>query len=202
MNSDQSDRDDEAVVRAVQQGDTACFEELVGKYQPRAYRIAYYYLQDQEEARDVAQEAFLLAFKHIGKFRGDAKFSTWFVRIVINLSLNRLRKRRLPFWERWKPGRRGKDPEGGGPEQVASRIPDPSLNPEQRALSKELGRKIQEAVDSLPEKQKAVFILRHLEGYSIKEICEATQMVEGTVKSYLSRAALHIQAIVGKYYGP
>lgn len=202
MDTEHFDLDDREIVRAVQQGDTERFEGLVRKYQPRAYRIAHYYLHDQEEARDVVQESFLLAFKHIQRFRGDAKFSTWFVRIVINLSLNRLRKRRTPlFWKRWHYPRKESGSSVGETDQVVQRVADPLPNPEQQTLNRELGLRIRKAIDALPEKQKTVFILRHLDGLSIKDICQVTGMAEGTVKSYLSRSAVRIQEMVKRYYG-
>jgi RNA polymerase sigma-70 factor (ECF subfamily) len=187
------------VVQAVQGGETEVFEVLVSRYRQPAYRIAYYYLHDEEEARDIMQEAFLLAFKSIKSFRGDAKFSTWFIRIVINLSLNKIRKSR--FQSLW----RKKEPRNSGEsladlEEEIQHIPDKRLDPEQQLIRKEMGSKIRQAVDLLPDKQKIVFILKHMEGFSIKEICEVTHMVEGTVKSYLSRAALKIQEVLEKSY--
>ncbi|MBI1746984.1 MAG: sigma-70 family RNA polymerase sigma factor [Acidobacteria bacterium] len=202
MFRDNVELDDAEVVRAVQRGDKDKFELLVTKYQARVYRIAHYYLHDHEEARDISQEAFLLAYKHISSFRGDAKFSTWFVRIVINLSLNRIRTRRSPtLWDRWR-GTDGSDEVAAGDvEPMVSRLPDRALNPEQQVLGKELGTRIRRAVDRLPDKQKTVFLLRHMDGLSIKEICEVTKIVEGTVKSYLSRAAARVHDAVKRYHG-
>src|SRR5690349_4012354 len=113
---------DEALCRRVAAGDEAAFDLLVARHQGRAYRLAWSLLRDAEDARDLSQEAFLRVYRTAGSFRGDAKFSTWFYRILVNLCLDQRRRGR--WWRRLVGDR--EDPEG--PDQL-ERQPAPTSDP-------------------------------------------------------------------------
>ena len=171
--------DDELVVLA-QRGQRQAFEALVERYKHKAYRIAFDFTRDREEARDLSQEAFLSAFSHLGNFDRRAKFYTWFYRILVNLCIDyRRRKMRIrleSLEERTEQGR-GSD-----------RIADPAPSADQQAISRQISERIRAAVAALPAKQRATFLLKNHEGLSISEIAEVMKAAEGTVKSHLHRA--------------
>jgi RNA polymerase sigma-70 factor (ECF subfamily) len=180
--------DEELVVRA-QKDDAWATEELIHRYQQKAYAIAYHMcFGDREQAQDFTQEAFLKVFKNLKKFRGKSSFYTWFYRIVVNACKDGMRRRRqreriLSLW-RWGENREASLPEGmeGEPEMEAS------FNPMQALSGKQMAAKAQEVLQSLSEKQRMVFQLKVLQELSITEIAKVMKMAEGTVKSHLFRA--------------
>jgi RNA polymerase sigma-70 factor (ECF subfamily) len=180
--------DEELVVRA-QKDDAWAVEELVHRYQQKAYAIAYHMcFGDREQAQDLTQEAFLKVFKNLKKFRGKSSFYTWLYRIVVNACKDGMRRRRrrekiLSPWRR-KEGREDSSHEGmeGEPEMEAS------FNPMQVLSGKQMAAKAQEVLQSLSEKQRIVFQLKVLHEMGIAEIAKAMKMAEGTVKSHLFRA--------------
>jgi len=181
-------KDEELVTRA-QEGDQRAIEELLGRYQQKAYAIAYNMCSgDSEEAQDYTQEAFLRAFINIKKFRKKSSFYTWFYRIVVNTCLDGIRRRRMrerifSFW-RWGAQK------GDRPEFVLEEPPDvaETSNPMTILSGKQLTRDVQEALMSLPDKQRIAFQLKVLSGMSIREIADVMGSAEGTVKSHLFRA--------------
>ncbi|MBW1893940.1 MAG: RNA polymerase sigma factor [Deltaproteobacteria bacterium] len=181
-------KDEELVTRA-QEGDQRAIEELLGRYQQKAYAIAYNMCSgDSEEAQDYTQEAFLRAFINIKKFRKKSSFYTWFYRIVVNTCLDGIRRRRMrerifSFW-RWGAQK------GDRPEFVLEEPPDvaETSNPMTILSGKQLTRDVQKALVSLPDKQRIAFQLKVLSGMSIREIADVMGSAEGTVKSHLFRA--------------
>ncbi len=172
---------DQALVERVQQGDKAAFDLLVRKYQQKVLNVIMRYVRDPDEAQDVAQEAFIKAYRALPRFRGDSAFYTWLYRIAINTAKNMLvsRGRRPP----------GSDVEVEVAEQLDSgtRLKDRST-PESYIHEEEVMRAVKEAMDALPEDLRTAIMLRELEGMRYEEIAEAMSCPIGTVRSRIFRA--------------
>ena len=167
------------MVRA-QEGERQAFEALVERYKERAYRIAFGFTHDREEAKDLSQEAFLRAFTHLKGFDLRASFYTWFYRILVNLCLDHRRRRGRISWQPLEEKTKGASEERA--------MADPSSSPDREAIAHELSQKVGTALDALPPKQRAVFLLRNHDGLSIREIAKVMRTAEGTVKVHLHRA--------------
>lgn len=195
-------RDEELVAR-IQEGDDWATEELVNRYQRKTYAIAYHMCsEDGEEAQDLTQEAFLRAFRSLGKFRGDSSFYTWFYRIVVNVCLDsRRRSRRWKLiFSPWRQAQRGK----GSPGEVPEEQPDmrDDINPVSALSGKQFAREIKKSLNSLPERQRLVFQLKVLHGMSIREIAQVIGTAEGTVKSHLFRATRFLREELKEWATP
>jgi len=176
--------DDDLVVSA-QQGELRAFETLVERYKQKAYHIAFDFTRDREEAKDLSQEAFLQAFSHLSGFDRRSSFYTWFYRILVNLCLDyRRRKGRVGFESLDE-----KTEQGNGLEKIAN----PGPSPDQEAMRGELGRRIGDALATLPAKQRAVFLLKNHQGLSISEIAVIMKTAEGTIKAHLHRAVMTLR---------
>jgi len=177
---------DEDLVARARKSDQRAIEDLVHRYQQKAYAIAYHFSDgNMQEAEDWTQEAFLRVFQNLENFRGDSSFYTWFYRILVNVCLDG-RRRRNRWHKIFLPWQRGSVDKGLSPEER----PDPEAH--ERSLKtisgKELSRDIREALRSLPEKQRLAFQLKALHGMSIQEVARVMGTAEGTVKSHLFRA--------------
>lgn len=171
-----ADTRDEDVIRQVLEGNTAMFELLMRRYNERVYRAARSIVRDEQEAEDVMQQAYVNAFTHLRQFNGSARFSTWLLRIAINESLARVRRR----------GRYDTFDEGLS--NVEPYMPrNPSENPERQAFTGELRTLLEWAIDSLPDGLREVFVLRDVEGLSTSDVAEALEVSEDVVKTRLSR---------------
>ena len=172
---------DQMLVERVQKGDKRAFDLLINKYQHRIVSLVSRYVGDQADAMDVAQEAFIKAYRAIDRFRGDSAFYTWLYRIAINTAKNHLvaSSRRPP----------GDDVDAQEAEQFGA---DSGLKeyatPERMALSSELATTIQAAIDELPEELRTAIVLRELDGLSYEEIAAAMDCPIGTVRSRIFRA--------------
>jgi RNA polymerase sigma-70 factor (ECF subfamily) len=160
-------------------GDAPAFEELVMTYQHRVFGVALRMLGNRAEAEEVAQEAFVRAHRALGRFRGDAKLSTWLYAITSRLCLNRLAsgERRM--------ARQGED----ALLRLSDVGPRPDAALERRELETALGR----AIAELPEDRRIVVVLRDLEGLSYEEIAEVLELTLGTVRSRLHRARAELK---------
>lgn len=182
---------DEELVALAYKGDHKAFEELVERYKQKAYRIAFDFVRDREEAKDLSQEAFLRAYTHLRTFDGRAGFYTWFYRILVNLCLDdRRRKKRAPVEE--------------FNETVESKIEAShqsaqSAAPEQHAIAGQMSRKVGAALQALPAKQRTAFILKNHQGLSIKEIARTMETAEGTVKVHLHRAVTALRQSLAEF---
>lgn len=171
---------DNELVASAQKGDRRAFEELVERHKQKAYRIAFDFTRDREEAKDLSQEAFLKAFVHLKNFDGRSGFYTWFYRILVNVCLDYRRRNKRAVIEEFN-------------ESVENQV-DPShqtpttLSPYQHVAADQMSRKVGAALESLPPRQRTAFILKNNQGLSIKEIAETMQTAEGTVKVHLHRA--------------
>lgn len=157
------------LVARLKAGDEQAYEELVTEYRERVYRVAWRILRDDESAEDAAQEAFIRVFRHIGRFEGRSSIYTWIYRITVNIALNKLKRDRF----------RRMVPLG----DVIHRDRRASADPARAAMSSEVAERIDAAVNGLPEKQRAVFVLKFYEGLSHAEIAEVLDCSEGTSKA-------------------
>ncbi len=172
---------DEDLVLRVQQGDKSAYDILVLRYQHKIIQLVNRYVKDHSEAQDVAQEAFIKAYRALGSFRGDSAFYTWLYRIAINTAKNYLVSR----------SRRNSDYHVDV--QDAEAIENaPQLQgldtPERNLLSEEIVNTIQAAIENLPEEMRVAIMLREFEGMSYEEIAEAMDCPVGTVRSRIFRA--------------
>jgi RNA polymerase sigma-70 factor, ECF subfamily len=172
---------DQALIQRVKQGDRSAFDLLVAKYQHKILNLIMRYVKDPTEALDVAQDAFLKAYRAVPSFRGDSAFYTWLYRIAINTAKNHLvaAKRRpmnldidLTESESFEPFATLRD--GDTPERIA--------------LTEEIGEAINKAVDDLPDELRTAILLREVEGMSYEEIAETMDCPVGTVRSRIFRA--------------
>jgi RNA polymerase sigma-70 factor (ECF subfamily) len=167
------------LVLAVQAGDGAAYRGLVERYQGRVFAIIYGMVRNREDARDLAQDAFVKAFKSIGNFRRDAKFTTWLTRISMNVAIDHLRRQKLRRTEVYDEGIASRDSDG-----VIS-LSHHRHDPRRDLERKRLNARIFQALDELPEDQRQVIVLREMEGLSYREIAEIMEIPEGTVMSRL-----------------
>lgn len=165
---------DEELVQRFEAGDSASFDELVRRYQRKVYRIAYRFTRDHGEADDLAQETFCRAFTGLKAFRGEASVKTWLCRIVSNLSLNAIQSAR---WTRRDEVQVETLAEKGTPATVAEPVGADAL------INRERERRLTQAVQNLPPKQKATLILRAYEGLAYKEIARIMDCTTGTAKA-------------------
>ena len=172
---------DQALIERVQQGDKKAFDLLVLKYQNRIMKVLSRYLYDQSEVQDMAQEAFIKAYRALPNFRGDSAFYTWLYRIAINTAKNHLvaKGRRPPT----------ADIDATEAEQYdgASALKD-YASPEHEVLKDEIQRVVANAINELPDDLKTAITLRELEGMSYEEIAETMDCPIGTVRSRIFRA--------------
>jgi len=171
---------DQSLVALAQKGERKAFEELMERYKQRAYRIAFHFTRDREEAKDMSQEAFLRAFTHLDRFDQRSSFYTWLYRILVNLCLDHRRRGQRVVWETFE--------EKDGKMVEENEMANPASSPDRRALSAEISRKVGAALNLLPPKQRTAFLLKNHEGLSIREIANVMQTAEGTVKTHIHRA--------------
>jgi RNA polymerase sigma-70 factor (ECF subfamily) len=179
---------DEALCERVANKDEAAFDALVGRYQQRAYRLAWSVLRNVEDARDVSQEAFIRLYQTAGTFQGRARFSTWFYRIVVNLCLDHRRKHR---WWRWilVPVGGGEDPQGPPME----RQPAPAVDPLDDLGRQQAMTELWRAVDRLSPQQRAVLVLQVQEEMETAQIAAVLRCSEATVRVHLHRALVALR---------
>jgi RNA polymerase sigma-70 factor, ECF subfamily len=175
------DDNDQQLVQRVQKGDKAAFDLLVRKYQHRVLKLVSRFVNDAAEAEDVAQEAFLKAYRALPAFRGDSAFYTWLYRIAINTAKNTLvsnRRRPVDF-----------DLDLQDPEQHDRQaLLKDADTPEGVLLTDEIRGVVERALEQLPEDLRTAIVLRELEGLSYEEIAEAMDCPVGTVRSRIFRA--------------
>jgi len=181
--AERADRGVRDLVERLQAGDEGAFEKLVEEYRERVYRVAWRILRDDEDAEDAAQEAFIKVFKSIDRFERRSSLYTWIYRITVNIALNKLKRdkfrRMVPLGD------------------MIRRDTRPGTDPGRVTESSEIGRRIGEAVSSLPDKQRAVFTLKFYEGMSHKEIAEIVGCSEGTSKANYFHAIRKLRKLLG-----
>jgi RNA polymerase sigma factor (sigma-70 family) len=175
--------DDQVLVEQVCQGNLNVFRVLVERYQRYAYQIAYRILRSHHDAEDASQEAFVRIYQSIRRFRGEAKFSTYLYRTVVNLSLNALRTR--------ERGNNSGNARRNGKREDAMAVAE---NPNIETI--DIGDHLHRAIGKLSQKQQAILVLRHYEGLSTREVSEILRCSEGTVKQQLHRAMMKLQKLL------
>jgi RNA polymerase sigma-70 factor (ECF subfamily) len=181
---------DAAFVRAVQTGDMAAFDQLVLKHKDRLFNMVYWFLGDYQEANDCAQEIFIKVFTSIKKFRLESSFSTWLYRIAINTCKNRLKSSAYRWKKRTVPLENPESSQKGNfSYEIQNNVPSPANELEK----KEKIMRIQKAVNSLPQEQNRIIVLRDIQGLSYQEISDITGLNLGTVKSRLARARMELR---------
>jgi len=172
---------DRELVGRVKKGDKGAFDLLVLKYQHKIVKLVMRYVKDPSEAMDVAQEAFLKAYRAMATFRGDSAFYTWLYRIAINTAKNHLvaAKRRPVDFEL--------DLQDPDQYELSNRLRDIDT-PEGLLLSNEIREAVEDAIRGLPEDLRTAILLREIEGMSYEEIAEAMTCPVGTVRSRIFRA--------------
>ena len=182
--------DPELVARA-RAGDLDAFEALTNRYEQRVYSLALRMLRHQQDAEDVTQQTFLSALESLAGFRGDASFATWLLRIATHAALKIIRKRK--GLDTVSLEEATEEADGYDTIPHPEYIADWSQSPEQLVQQNEIQRLLEEALAKLDEKHRLVFLLRDVEGLSIKETAEALGLSEANTKVRLLRARLQLR---------
>jgi RNA polymerase sigma-70 factor, ECF subfamily len=183
--------DDSVLVREAQRGSRAAFEELIRHYDQAVLRLALHLTGSEHEAQDIYQDAFLKAYKNIGRFRFECSFYTWIYRIVTNLCLDSIRKKQV----RKEEAPVATDSEGEVYD-VLAQVADgrSAANPERDLMRRELGGKIARALDKLTPRERMVFELKHYQGLKLRTVGEMLNTTEETAKNTLFRATQKLRA--------
>ncbi len=176
---------DPEVIEAVLRGELDQYAVLVDRYERAALQLAFSFVGNFEDAKEISQNGFVKAYQKLAAFRREAKFSTWLYRIVVNECKDFLRRKaRRPGFVSLGQGR-GEE-EG---EMELFEVADPKGDPRQLLQEKELGRRLSRAIGRLSERQKTAFCLHHVNGFSQEEVSQVMGCRLGTVKAHLARAA-------------
>lgn len=204
--------DENALIRQSQAGSRAAFEELVRRFDADVLRLAYNLTRNNEDARDLYQEAFLKVYKNLHLFRFECSFYTWVYRIVTNVCLDHLRRRKSrpedqapDTYESSSDSATMTDFFDRQPEQASATFPSAivTANPERRLLGKEIGRQIEFALQQLSARERMVFELKHYHGLRLRAIGQVLGTSEETVKNSLFRATRKLRArLEGAGLGP
>jgi RNA polymerase sigma-70 factor (ECF subfamily) len=190
--------EDSQLVFACRQGEIDAFEALVEKYQKKMLNVAYRMIGDYDEACEVVQDAFLSAYRSIKKFRGEAKFSTWLYRIVLNLSKNRMTQiRTRGVREVYSIDAAVETEEGSRRVEP----PDEGPSPLEQMEKKEVDARVQGCINGLDSEYREVLVLRDIQGFSYEEIRDILKIPDGTVKSRLFRARDALKECLKKALG-
>ena len=167
------------LVKKTISGDRQAYRKLVEKYQQRIYSIAYGVLHNREDSLDVCQDVFIKAFRKLEKFRGESSFYTWLYRIAINMAIDYRRKRKVTVEVEYNDALKPDE------EIEKQSIKTQAENPAEKLDRKEINKLVMEAIQTLPDEQKTVLILREIEGLPYDEIAETIGISIGTVMSRL-----------------
>jgi RNA polymerase sigma-70 factor (ECF subfamily) len=187
---------DEELVARARSKDFAAFEELLDRYEDKVFRLAYRFVRNESEAKEILQDTFLSIWRKLDTFKGDSQFSSWVYRVTANTALMRLRTQR-------------RHPEVSTEELPAGFLDENrqlsagdnwSRRPDDQLQSEELRRHIQAAVDALPELYRTVFLVRDVEGLSTEETAELLHVSIPTVKTRLHRARLALRDAISGYF--
>lgn len=186
------------LLRRAKAGDFEAFQQLILELQPRVYGLAFSMLRQSQDAEDATQQTFLSLIEHLSDFREESSLATWVLKIASNHSLKILRKKRgLPIFleSEW------------GKQEGYQDIPHPqfiapwTLTPEELVEQAEVREEVERALDDLDEKYRTVFILRDMQGLSVRETAEALELTESTVKVRLLRARLALRERLTRKFG-
>lgn len=188
-------RAERRLIRRLKDRDERAFRELIDEHGDRVFNLTFRMLGNRQEAEDLAQEVFITVFKSIDSFRGDSKFSTWLYRITSNLCKNRIK-----YLSRRHDRSKAEFDEGIDRAAAASALTSPvqAPSPDAHAEGRQLEEIMQQAIAELEEEHRILIVLRDIEELSYEEICEITEIPEGTVKSRLHRARLTLRKKIMK----
>lgn len=189
------DPPDEALMLRYQQGDRAAFALLVRRHQAALFNFALRQVRIPQVAEDVVQESFVRVVQNAADFKHEARFTTWIYTITRNLCIDHLRKRALRKHPSLDESR---GEEGDGP-TLGEQTADPRASVEREATGMELKERILRAVDTLPDEQREVFLMREIANLPFKEIAEITSVPENTVKSRMRYALERLQEALAEY---
>ncbi len=181
-------RDDSALIQICLDGEPGAFDTLVSRHHRGIYNMVYRMLGNAEDASDVTQETFLRAYTRLETFKPGHSFLAWVRRIASNLAIDHLRRRGTPELSL------DQRLENGG--QIAD--DSPAASPAERLEMAESSQRVLAAVQELPPKQRAVLVLRHVEGLKLQEIAKTLRMPIGTVKTMLFRGRTAVREMVGE----
>ncbi len=170
--------DDHEAIEACRRGEREAFDRLVERYQRDVYRLCYRFVNNHEDAHDLAQESFIKAYRALDRFRGDSAFSTWLYRIAVNACLN-FRAARKPKAE-----------------ELPEALTDARPRADQDLLSEERSRRVRAAIQKLPEKQRATLILKTYHDLSHEEVAGVLGSTVGTVKANLFHGLANLKKIL------
>lgn len=181
--------DEKKLILQSKSGDVESFERLVKTYQKMAYNVAYRIMGNEEDAKDMTQEALIKVYKNIKGFRMDASFSTWLYRIVMNTCKDELRKKKMKVISIDQPIDTGDG-------QMQMDIEDTGLHPDEILISRETQTEVHEALQNVSEKNRIVVVLRDIKGFSYSEISDIIDVPVGTIKSRISRGRQELKAVL------
>ncbi|HEX8310441.1 MAG TPA: sigma-70 family RNA polymerase sigma factor [Chthoniobacteraceae bacterium] len=187
--------DDLELVARCQRGDTQAYNELVTRYRSRAFAMIYHMVRNEQDAWDLAQDGFLKAWKNIGRFRGQSSFYTWLYRILMNVSIDWLRKKHV--------GSGAEFDDTIGLNNIApgaTTAPHVDLQPAAKLSDKEIRGRVDEAILRLTPEHRAVIVMRELDGLEYQEIADAMECSIGTVMSRLFYARKKLQTMLKDVY--
>lgn len=184
------DTDEKILIKRSQNGDREAFGELVSIYEQQVYSIAFRFMGNHEDASELAQEAFVRAFRGIGRFRGEASFKTWIYHIVANVCRDELRKLKR------QPTVSLNNPIVTDEGEITREQADWTMVPERIYESKELQETVQELLNQMTPEYRQVLILRELQGFTYEEIASTLECSLGTVKSRINRARKALRDLI------
>ncbi len=187
--------DEKSLIHEAQRGDPEAFEQLVRSYDQQVLRMAFNLLHSQEDARDVYQEVFLRVYRNLPKFRFDCAFSTWLYRIVANLCLDQIRKRKVR-----KESSSAVETAAGEVDRLQF-IPErrADVDPQRQLMSAEVISRVNEVLDQLTPRERIVFEMRHFQGMRLRAIGESLGVTEEAAKNCLFRATQKMRAALGDF---
>jgi RNA polymerase sigma-70 factor (ECF subfamily) len=177
---------DQELVQRFNDGDRLAFDELVGRYAGKAYQIAFGVLGNREDSEEVAQDVFVRVYRALGKFRGDAEFSTWMYRIALNLARNKYRWNKCRGFKKHISLDATITTEKG--DEMSLDLPEPRPTPDKESELAEFETRMRELVDKLSPTYREPLLLRNVEQMSYERIAETLGCKIGTVKSRIARA--------------
>lgn len=184
--------DEVQLIRRLQSGESSAFRELVETHKRRVVALAFDLMGNLQDAEDVSQEAFIKVYHGIGDFRGEAQLSSWMYRIVVNICINRRRKKAVSEMEL-------RETFEGNDRHPAHASEMPEANPELSAESGMIREHLRAALNHLSPQQRSIFIMRHDQDLPLQQIGEILKISEGTVKSQLFRALRKLQKQLAFY---
>ncbi|HSU32397.1 MAG TPA: sigma-70 family RNA polymerase sigma factor [Bryobacteraceae bacterium] len=195
MRSGTERMEEAALIRSAQRGDAEAFEQLVRSYDANVLRMAFNLLRSEEDARDVYQEAFLRVYRNLPSFRFDCSFSTWLYRIVANLCLDQIRKRKV----RKEEAASITTAEGELDRFQLLAEGRADVDPQRQLMSAEVNNRIQEVLAQLTARERLVFEMRHFGGMRLRAIGEAIGVTEEAAKNCLFRATQKMRSALGDF---